>query len=52
MLSFLKGKKTYIAAGLAGAAAVAQALGHPVPEYVFVLLGAAGLGSVRAAIGR
>lgn len=52
MLSFFKGKKTYLAAGLAGVAAVAQALGHPVPEYVFILLGAAGLGSVRAAVGR
>ena len=52
MKTFLKGKKSYIIATLAGVGAAAQALGHPIPEYVFILLGAAGLGSVRAAIGR
>ena len=52
MLSKLKGKKTYIIAALAGAGAVAQALGYVIPEYVFILLGAAGFGTVRSAIGR
>lgn len=52
MLSRLKGKKTYIIAALAGAGAVAQALGYVIPEYVFILLGAAGFGTVRSAIGR
>jgi hypothetical protein len=52
MLNKLKGKKTYITATLAGAGAVAQALGYPIPEYVFILLGAVGLSSVRSAIGR
>lgn len=52
MLNFLKGKKTYLVALAAAAAAAAAALGHPVPEWVWPLLGAAGLGSVRAAVGR
>jgi len=52
MLAKLQDKKTYIVAALAAAGAVAQALGHEIPEYVFILLGAAGFGSVRSAIGR
>ena len=49
-MNVLKGKKTYIVAGLAAAAAVANALGHPVPDWAWMILQAAGLGSVRAAI--
>ena len=52
MLAKLQGKKTYIVAALAAAGAVAQALGYVIPEYVFILLGAAGFGAVRSAIGR
>ena len=52
MRELMRGKKTYIVAALAAAGAVAQALGYEIPEYVFVLLGAAGLGTVRRAIGR
>jgi len=52
MFSKLAGKKTYIVAILAALGGAAQALGYEVPEYVFILLGAAGFGSVRAAIGR
>ena len=51
-MNFLAGKKTYIVAALAAAGAVAQALGYVIPEYVFILLGAAGFGAVRNAIGR
>jgi hypothetical protein len=51
-MSILKGKKTYLIAALAAAGAVAQVLGYEIPEYVFILLGAAGFGSVRSAIGR
>ena len=51
-MKFLAGKKTYIVAALAAAGAVAQALGYVIPEYVFILLGAAGFGAVRNAIGR
>lgn len=50
MLSFLKGKRTYIAAAITGLLATAQALGYDVPEYVYALLGAAGLTSLRAAV--
>ena len=52
MKNILAGKKTYIVAALAAAGAVAQALGYHIPEYVFILLGAAGFGAVRNAIGR
>lgn len=52
MLEKLNGKKTYIVAALAAVGAVASALGYEVPEYVWLLLNAAGLGAVRQAIGR
>jgi len=52
MLGKLNGKKTYIVAALAAAAAAASALGYEVPEWVWLLLNAAGLGAVRSAIGR
>lgn len=52
MTEFFSGKKTYIVAALAGAGAVAQALGYPIPEWVWPLLGAAGLGSVRVALNK
>lgn len=52
MLNKLNGKKTYIVAGLAAAAAAASALGYPIPEWAWLLLNAAGLGAVRQAIGR
>ena len=52
MLAMMQGKKTYIVAALAAAGAVAQAFGYVIPEYVWILLSAAGLGAVRDAIGR
>lgn len=52
MKDIFKGKKTYIVAALAAAGAVAQAFGYEVPEYVWILLSAAGLGAVRNAVGR
>lgn len=52
MLNVLKGKKTYIVAAGAAAAAAASALGHPVPEWGWLLLNAAGLGAIRSAIGK
>lgn len=45
-----KGKKTYIVAALAAASAIASAFGYPTPEWVWPLLAAAGLGSVRSAL--
>jgi len=49
-MKFLEGKKTYIVATLAAAGAVAQAFGYEIPQFVWVLLSAAGLGAVRRAI--
>ena len=50
IITFLTGKKTYIVAFVAALLAAAQALGYVIPDYVYVLLSAAGLGSFRAAI--
>lgn len=47
----LKGYKTYAVAAIAAALAAAQVLGYPIPESVFVILGALGLTTVRHAIG-
>ena len=52
MKNLLNGKKTYVVAALAAAGAVAQAFGYAIPEYVWILLSAAGLGAVRNAVGR
>jgi hypothetical protein len=50
LIEFLKGKKTYIIALTAAALAFAQAMGWPIPEYVYVILAACGLGTLRASI--
>lgn len=50
--NILGGKKTYVVAVLIAAGAVAQAFGIVIPEFVWTLLGAAGLGAVRSAIGK
>jgi hypothetical protein len=52
LIEFLKGKKTYIIALAAAGIAFAQAMGWPIPEYVYVILGACGLASVRAAVAK
>jgi len=52
MFDFLHGKKTYLVAAIAGGLAVAEALGYPVPPYVYAVLGALGLTTTRAAIGK
>lgn len=52
MVSFLDGKKTYIAAAIAAALAGAQALGVEIPQWVYAILGAFGIGSLRAAVGK
>ena len=52
IVTFLSGKKTYIVAIVAGALTVAQALGYPIPDWVWGILGAAGLGSLRSSIGK
>jgi hypothetical protein len=49
-MTFLKGKKTYIVALVVAGLAAAQVLGITIPFYVYTLLSAAGLGSLRVAI--
>ena len=50
VIAFLDGKKTYIVAVLAAATAAAQALGYVVPDWVYTLEGALGLGALRVAL--
>lgn len=52
ILGFLEGKKTYIAALIAGATAVAQVLGYTIPDWVFTALSALGLYGVRSAMAK
>jgi len=47
---YLQGKKTYIIAVLIGAGALATQLGYVIPEAVWYILGALGLGAVRSAL--
>ena len=49
-LELIDGHKTYIISGLVGVGAVLTMLGIPIPEFVWAILGAAGLGAVRDAI--
>jgi hypothetical protein len=48
----LAGKKTYIVALVAAAVAFAQSLGYPIPDFVYGILGALGLVTVRAAVAK
>ena len=50
ILGFLNGKKTYIVAFLAALTAAAQALGYTVPDYLYAIEGALGLGALRVAV--
>jgi hypothetical protein len=50
LIAFLRGKKTYIIAVVIGALAGAQYMGLTIPEYVWVILSACGLGTLRSAI--
>ena len=50
MFNFLSGKKTYIVAVLTAVGGVLAAFGYVIPEYVWPILGALGLGAVRAGI--
>lgn len=49
--TFLDGKKSYIISIIAGILGILTAMGHPTPEWVYIILGAFGLGAVRSAIG-
>ena len=48
LLDFLQQKKTYIAMGVTFALAGCQAIGYPVPAWVYVILGALGVTFVKA----
>lgn len=50
MFRWMKGYRSYLAAVAIAAVSVAQAFGYPIPEWVIGVLGAAGLGSLRAAV--
>jgi len=50
LIAFFNGKKTYIVAALTGAAAVADALGYHVPEYIYGFLATAFGISIRHAV--
>jgi hypothetical protein len=50
ILTFLDGKKTYLVAILAAATAAAEALGYTVPDFVYAIEAALGLGALRVAV--
>jgi len=50
--AFLSGKKTYIVAIVAAGLAFAGAMGYPVPEWVYAVLGAIGLTTIRAGVAK
>lgn len=47
---WLQGKKTYIIALVIGVLAALQYLGIVVPEWIYAILAALGLGAIRSAI--
>lgn len=52
LLNLLSGKKTYIIAAIAAATAAAQALGYTVPDWIYPIEGALGLGALRVAVSK
>lgn len=50
VLDFLNGKKTYIVAVVIAVTAGVQALGYTVPEWVYALETALGLGAIRVGV--
>ncbi len=50
ILAFLNGKKTYLVAIIAAITAAVQALGYTVPEFVYAIEAALGLGALRVAV--
>jgi hypothetical protein len=50
VLAFLNGKKTYLVALIAAITAAVQALGYTVPDFVYALEAALGLGALRVAV--
>ena len=52
ILEWFNGKKTYIVAILTGIGGILSAFGVVIPESVWLILGALGLGAVRDAIAK
>jgi hypothetical protein len=52
LLKLIDGKKTFIVSGLAVAIAALQIFGVVIPEYLWQILGAVGLASVRDALNK
>ena len=52
ILAALDGKKTYIIAAGIAIGSAAQYLGYQIPEWVWMLANAAGVGTIRSAIGK
>lgn len=50
LLKYLKGKKTYLVAGIVFVLGGLEALGYAVPQELYVLLGGLGLYTLRSAI--
>ncbi len=50
LLTWIKGKRTYIVASVMAALAFADAMGWPVPEWVYLVLTATGLYTARKAV--
>jgi hypothetical protein len=51
-LDLLNGKKTYVIAALAAVTAAAQALGYTIPDWLYPIEGALGLGALRVAVAK
>jgi hypothetical protein len=52
IVNLLNGKKTYVIAVIAAATAAAQALGYTIPDWLYPIEGALGLGALRVAVGK
>ena len=50
VLSFLSGKKTYLIAIVAAATAAAEAMGFTIPDWIYPMEAALGIGALRVAI--
>lgn len=52
LIEWLKGKKTYFIAVIGGVLGILQACGVQIPEYVYAILAAFGIATIRAAVSK
>jgi hypothetical protein len=52
IIDFLDGKKSYLTAIVTAIIGAVQALGYEIPQWIFAILGAVGLGTLRAAVSK